>query len=31
MMWRRKHMLDDLDQEIRDHIERETEDNIARA
>jgi predicted permease len=29
-MWRRKHMLDDLDQEIRDHIERETEDNIAR-
>jgi len=30
MMWRRKHMLDDLDQEIRDHIERETEDNIAR-
>jgi predicted permease len=30
MMWRRKHMLDDLDREIRDHIERETEDNIAR-
>jgi len=30
MMWRRKHMLDDLDQEIRDHIERGTEDNIAR-
>ena len=30
MMWRRKHILDDLDQEIRDHIERETEDNIAR-
>ena len=29
-MWRRKRMLDDLDQEIRDHLERETEDNIAR-
>ena len=24
----RKHMLDDLDQEIRDHIQRETQNNI---
>jgi putative ABC transport system permease protein len=29
-MNRRKRMLDDLDQDIRDHIELETEDNIAR-
>jgi predicted permease len=29
-MKRRKHMLDDLDQDIRDHIERETQDNIDR-
>jgi predicted permease len=27
---RRRHALDDLDQDIRDHIERETEDNIAK-
>jgi len=27
---RRKRMLEDLDQDIRDHIERETEDNIGR-
>jgi len=27
---RRKRMLQDLDQDIRDHIERETEDNIGR-
>jgi hypothetical protein len=27
---RRKRLLDDLDQDIRDHIARETEDNIAR-
>ena len=26
----RKHMMEDLDQEIRDFIERETEDNIDR-
>jgi predicted permease len=29
-MTRRKRMLDDLDQDIRDHIERETQDNIER-
>ncbi len=29
-MKRRKRMLDDLDQDIRDHIARETEDNLAR-
>ena len=29
-MRRRKRMLDDLDQDIRDHIERETQDNIER-
>ncbi len=29
-MRRRKRMMEDLDREIRDHIERETEDNIAR-
>jgi hypothetical protein len=26
----RKRMLDDLDQDIRDHLERETQDNIER-
>jgi macrolide transport system ATP-binding/permease protein len=30
IMKRRKDMLDDLDQDIRDHIERETQDNIDR-
>ncbi len=30
MFLRRKRILDDLDRDIRDHIERETEDNIAR-
>jgi putative ABC transport system permease protein len=29
-MRRRKHMMDDLDHDIRDHIERETQDNIDR-
>src|ERR1700738_1394003 len=29
-MRRRKRMLEDLDQEIREHIDRETQDNIAR-
>ncbi len=29
-MMRRNRMLDDLDQDIRDHIERETQDNIER-
>ena len=29
-MTRRKRMLEDLDQDIRDHIERETQDNIER-
>ncbi|HEY1865926.1 MAG TPA: ABC transporter permease [Candidatus Acidoferrales bacterium] len=29
-MWRRKKMLEDLDQDIHDHIERETQDNIER-
>src|ERR1700730_15213252 len=29
-MRRRKRMLDELDQEIREHIERETQDNIER-
>ena len=29
-MKRRKRMLEELDQDIRDHIERETQDNIAR-
>jgi len=27
-MSRRKRMLEELDQDIRDHIERETQDNI---
>ena len=30
-MTRRKRALDELDQDIRDHIERETQDNIERA
>lgn len=29
-MWRRKRMLDELDQDIREHIEMETQDNIDR-
>jgi hypothetical protein len=29
-MTRRQRMVDDLDEDIRDHITRETEDNIAR-
>ena len=29
-MSRRKRMLDELDHDIRDYLERETEDNIAR-
>ena len=29
-MWRRKHMLEELDQDIREHIARETQDNIER-
>src|SRR5258705_13520217 len=29
-MNRRKRMMDDLDQDIREHIERETQDNIER-
>jgi hypothetical protein len=29
-MRRRKRMLEELDQDIRDHIERETQDNIER-
>ncbi len=29
-MWRGKRILEDLDQEIRDHIERETQDNVER-
>ena len=29
-MTRRKHMLADLEQDIRDHLERETQDNIDR-
>ena len=29
-MNRRKRMMEDLDQDIRDHIERETQDNIER-
>src|SRR5438094_4594722 len=29
-MRRRKRMMEDLDRDIRDHIDRETEDNIAR-
>ena len=29
-MRRRERMMEDLDRDIRDHIERETEDNIAR-
>jgi putative ABC transport system permease protein len=29
-MRRGKRMMEDLDQDIRDHIERETQDNIAR-
>ena len=29
-MRRGRHLLEDLDQDIRDHIERETEDNIGR-
>jgi len=27
---RRERMMDDLDQDIREHLERETQDNIAR-
>ena len=30
MMWRQKHMLEELDQDIREHIARETQDNIER-
>ena len=30
MMWRRKRMLEELDQDIREHIARETQDNIER-
>src|SRR5437660_9999693 len=30
IMSRRKRMLEELDQDIRDHIERETQDNIER-
>jgi predicted permease len=30
MMWRRKRMLEELDQDIRDHIQSETQDNIER-
>ena len=30
IMMRRKRLLHELDQEIRDHIERETQDNIDR-
>jgi putative ABC transport system permease protein len=30
MMWRRKRMLDELEQDIREHIARETQDNIER-
>src|SRR5438477_4269719 len=30
IMSRRKRMLEDLDQDIRDHIEKETQDNIER-
>src|SRR5260370_21955183 len=30
IMRRRKQMMEDLDQDIRDHIERETQDNIER-
>jgi predicted permease len=30
MMWRRKRMLEGLDEDIRDHIARETQDNIER-
>ena len=29
-MWGRKRMLDELDEDIRDHIDRETQDNIER-
>src|SRR2546430_17712580 len=29
-MTRRQRMVDDLDEDIRDHITRETEDNVAR-
>jgi putative ABC transport system permease protein len=29
-MWRRQHPLQQLDDDIRDHLERETEDNLAR-
>ena len=29
-MSRRERMMDDLDQDIREHLERETQDNIAR-
>jgi hypothetical protein len=29
-MNRRKRMMDDLDQDIREHIERETQDNLER-
>jgi predicted permease len=30
MIWRRRRALDDLDQDIREHLARETEENIAR-
>jgi predicted permease len=30
MIWRRKRMLEELDEDIREHIERETQDNIER-
>ena len=30
MIWRRRRALDDLDEDIREHLERETEENIAR-
>ena len=30
MMWRRKRMLEELDKDIREHIARETQDNIER-
>lgn len=30
MMWRRRRALDDLDDDIREHLARETEENIAR-
>ena len=30
MIWRRRRALADLDEDIRDHLARETEENIAR-